>query len=604
MLRVSYDQSVRRAVCSWDQDDVNAEWTRLFRHTLADHSPDIKAESLLEISVPWYSFLSARNQIAQILAFFKVELEASTEATSLLKQASSIDVSYQRARETEPIPGETLDEQLKSVGFSRRLTEEQARNICRLANLSAAATFSVPGAGKTTEALAYFFFRAQPGDRLLVVAPKNALGAWDEQLEECTGIVNQFVRLRGGAERVAELLNENPRFSIITYQQLNTALEIIAPHIATKRTFLFLDESHRIKGGRQVRTGETVLSLSYLPVGKLVLSGTPMPQSFSDLVPQFMFLYPEIEARPENVVELIQPIYVRTTKAELGLPPVHRRLISVPMRETQSVVYNLMRFEVARQAEEALGIRGKAQFRRLGRSIMRLLAFVSNPSLLAKEIDGITGKYFDALLAESSAGPKVDYACNRARELAKQGQKTLIWTSFVENVETLAERLSDLGAVYIHGGVDSGDEDDSDTREGKIRLFHDSSDVQVMIANPAAASEGISLHKVCRHAIYVDRTYNAAHYLQSEDRIHRLGLKPGESPTIEILECPGTIDESVRHRLILKVDRMAQALNDHSLTIDPIPFDPAVTEEDEESVLGINDDDLRHLISNLKGATA
>jgi len=235
---------------------------------------------------------------------------------------------------------------------------------------------------------------------------------------------------------------------------------------------------------------------------------------------------------------------------------------------------------------------------------MRLLAFVSNPPLLAREIDGIAGDYFEALLAESSAGPKVDYACDRARELASQGKKVLIWTSFVQNVETLAERLSDLGAVYIHGGVDSGGDEDSDTREGKIRLFHDSPDVQVIIANPAAASEGISLHKVCHHAIYVDRTYNAAHYLQSEDRIHRLGLGPDESPIIEVLECPGTIDESVRHRLALKVDRMAQALNDYSLSIDPIPYDPAVTEEDEESVLGMSEGDLQDLIENLKGPTS
>jgi hypothetical protein len=38
------------------------------------------------------------------------------------------------------------------------------------------------------------------------------------------------------------------------------------------------------------------------------------------------------------------------------------------------------------------------------------------------------------------------------------------------------------------------------------------------------------LHKVCQNAIYVDRTFNAAHFLQSEDRIHRLGQV--HSPTI------------------------------------------------------------------------
>ncbi|HEY6385860.1 MAG TPA: hypothetical protein VIX91_09285 [Candidatus Acidoferrum sp.] len=32
------------------------------------------------------------------------------------------------------------------------------------------------------------------------------------------------------------------------------------------------------------------------------------------------------------------------------------------------------------------------------------------------------------------------------------------------------------------------------------RLFHDNPDVMVLVANPAAAAEGISLHSVCHRA--------------------------------------------------------------------------------------------------------
>jgi hypothetical protein len=42
---------------------------------------------------------------------------------------------------------------LRERGFVRDLSSEQARNVSKIASLSAAATFSVPGAGKTTEAL-------------------------------------------------------------------------------------------------------------------------------------------------------------------------------------------------------------------------------------------------------------------------------------------------------------------------------------------------------------------------------------------------------------------------------------------------------------------
>ena len=120
-----------------------------------------------------------------------------------------------------------------------------------------------------------------------------------------------------------------------------------------------------------------------------------------------------------------------------------------------------------------------------------------------------------------------------------------------------------------------------------------------MVANPAAACEGISLHMICRNAIYVDRTFNAAHYLQSEDRIHRLGLRKDQVPTVEIVECRSTIDEIVRLRLNSKVDRMATVLNDKPLSVDPIPFDPAEFDDADDIIAGLNDDDARALIDGL-----
>jgi SNF2 family DNA or RNA helicase len=229
---------------------------------------------------------------------------------------------------------------------------------------------------------------------------------------------------------------------------------------------------------------------------------------------------------------------------------------------------------------------------------MRLLKLVSNPSLLAREI-GFAHEGLLAELLQEGKAPKVEYACGRARQLARKGRKTLIWSSFVANVELISERLADLGAVYIHGKVDAGSEEDDETREGKIKAFHDDPAIKVMVANPAAASEGISLHTVCQNAIYVDRTFNAAHYLQSEDRIHRLGLRKDQGPMIEILECRATIDEIVRLRLGVKVDRMSAVLNDPSLNVDPIPFDE-IEEDADEDAAGIISDDIAALVRGLK----
>ena len=179
----------------------------------------------------------------------------------------------------------------------------------------------------------------------------------------------------------------------------------------------------------------------------------------------------------------------------------------------------------------------------------------------------------------------------------------LVWSSFRANVEYIADRMADLGAVYIHGGVDTGDEDDDEKREGKIKRFHDDENVRIMVANPAAAGEGVSLHRVCHHALYLDRTFNAAHYLQSEDRIHRYGSALDEETLIEIVECIGSVDETVRSRLEFKIGAMADVLDDSSLRPEPIPVDPAPSEGYEDFSAGLDAGDIQALIASLRATT-
>ncbi|MBO4227397.1 ATP-dependent helicase [Bradyrhizobium neotropicale] len=526
------------------------------------------------------------------------EFLIAERASQLLKKANGSAAAYERAREAIHLEPEQLRARLQAAGFMRKLTSQQIRNICALATLPAGATFSVPGAGKTTEALAVFACRAEPGDDLLVVAPKNAFAAWDEQLESCLpSLVTKFVRLRK-SDSIPGQLRDDPKLMIIGYHQLARVRELIAEHLARRRVHVFLDESHRIKGANNVTT-DAVLGFSHLPIGKLIMSGTPMPQSSADLLPQFRFLFPEIQATEDDIIDLIKPVYVRTKKSELGLPPVTRLRKALPMDPVQARLYELMKSELARDAAEALAQRTRQALRGLGRSVTRVLQFVSNPALLARDIAFAHSDALAAALSEGR-GPKLRYVIKRARELARQGKKVLIWSTFVDNVEYLAGSLQDLGAVYIHGGVDAGDENDDETREGKIRLFHDDPSVMALVANPAAAGEGISLHTICHHAIYLDRNFNAAQYLQSEDRIHRIGLPPNQETVIEIVECAGSVDETVRQRLDFKVAQMAAVLNDSSLRISPVLMDP--DERDDDYLAGgLDEGDVQALLASLGG---
>lgn len=582
-IRIDYLTYTEQVNISNDSTDKVA-WKSLYSF-ICDYLPmSVVSYSDWSITFPWRYFLSIKGFVGQYLSarHNQYRVVFTDNAKSMLKAAN--DTSYNTALALNARSEAEIKAHLESIGFKRSLTINQLNNLKKISHLPGAATFSVPGAGKTTEALAFFFVNATDIDRLLVVAPKNAFSAWDEQLDACMGEnYGKFVRLRGGEAAIQIALRTNPRFMLITYDQLSRVKNTIVSLLSSGNIYMFLDESHRIKGGKQIKRADAILEMAHLPKRKLIMSGTPMPQSPKDLVSQFSFLYPTKDVTDTTVIDLIQPIFVRTTKGQLGIPKLDHRVVQVPMTQLQREIYKTLKSEVRRQLNPVLSDSSRYELRRIGKCVMKVMEFVSNPSLLSNDMDYAFDRRVGALLLESD-GPKIDYVCRRARQLAAEGKKVLIWSSFVQNVELIALRLSDLGAEYIHGGVDAGDESDFDTREGKIKRFHTEDTCKVLVANPAACSEGISLHKVCQYAIYLDRSFNAAHYMQSEDRIHRLGLSPDAKPQIEFVECEDSIDQVVRTRLELKVKTMAQALEDSSLSVEISSVDYDEEAEDYDSL--------------------
>lgn len=564
-----------------------------------------------EIHLDWTTLLSIAMEIGSLKQRYSFDIDYSSAALVELRRFRE-EVQAVRMlgqKRTTRICTEEIDSRLESLGFTgRRLTNEQRRDTAFLIANRNGANFSVPGAGKTTVAIAVHLLTRSPDTHLLVVAPKNAFGAWDETIDDCMdqSVVRQWrvVRLVGGASAIRETLMSAPRSMIISYDQLLRVQELIRLFLSSHPTHLVLDESHRIKAGMQSMRGDTLLRMAHLPVRRDILSGTPITHSQVDICPQFDFLWPgqrlgSTAVTSANINGVIRPLYVRTTKSELHLPPVRKEAVTIDMSPSQLALYGMMRKEVLSQRVQ---IESRRSLRSARRSVMNLLQASSNPILVVPKLMESAGDSvqcrdakMDAVVQDIIAefdSPKILRACELAREFASDNLKTVIWTSFTKNVERIAALLSDLSAVFIHGGVDSGDADDQDTREGRIRTFHNSvNGCQVLVANPAACSEGISLHKVCHRSVYVDRTYNAGHYIQSLDRIHRLGLPTDVETYVYILESRapnvlGSVDYSVRRRLESKFDIMSRALDDpelHQLKLpeeEDVPLDYSVTVED------------------------
>lgn len=541
-------------------------------------------------------------------------------AADTLKSFAEEIVAMRTAR-VDAAPARDPDELRKELvekHFTKRtLREFQLRDLSRLLSLQNGANFSVPGAGKTTVTFALHLLFRTPGSQLFVVAPKAAFPAWKAIVRECIDddapheSREEFLVIDGKSDETQRLLNSGRTRFLVSYDFVIRNSSTLANHFASCPTHLVLDESHRMKAGYKSQRGAFLLSIASLPIRRDILSGTPMPQAASDIESQLDFLWPghglgAQVSMGRSPREVLGPLYVRTTKQELGLPKADRHFIDVPMSDAQLALYSIVREEFLRDYSKAVGSGlNENEVLKARRSVMRLLQLSTNPSLALTGMSSAGYEFSSGIvdqILEEGNSEKLRRVIKHARELAHQGEKTVIWTIFTGTIHSLEASLAELSPVLLYGGVPSGSDDDISTREGRLRKFHEDESCSVLIANPAAAGEGISLHTVCHNAIYVDRSYVSTHYLQSIDRIHRLGLKPDQRTDIHIYRTRapaeiGSIDLSVSRRLAEKIRNMQDLLNDTDLH--EIAFDEE--EADDPIDYDVELQDIVDLIAELEG---
>jgi SNF2 family DNA or RNA helicase len=166
--------------------------------------------------------------------------------------------------------------------------------------------------------------------------------------------------------------------------------------------------------------------------------------------------------------------------------------------------------------------------------------------------------------------------------------------------------LAPWNPAVVHGGIppkDSASGNSYTTREDELDRFRFDANCSVLLANPAACGEGVSLHHWCHHAVYLDRTFNAGHFLQSQDRIHRLGLSDEISTRFTIFVSEASIDESVDQRLRDKVSALARLMDDPGLVQVALPINEMTDDstDDDERLDNIDRPDIDAVIQHIDG---
>ena len=154
-----------------------------------------------------------------------------------------------------------LINKLNKEGFKRKLTKQQLRNVLKMVKFNSSASFSVPGAGKTTEALAFYAYKKSQSSRIIVFCPKNAFSSWDNELTECFSAHDSFFRMNFNGRETKKTL-KRPLFNehlLINYEKVRgdgvrDALEEFIVNNNPSDSFMILDESHRIKNPSSVQS--------------------------------------------------------------------------------------------------------------------------------------------------------------------------------------------------------------------------------------------------------------------------------------------------------------------------------------------------------------
>lgn len=530
-------------------------------------------------------FQDAVKEIISYLNEEEVEFTPDEQVAELITEIKNQESEFGEAKEN-------LNKKIsvsKSISLLRELKPYQEKGLEHFLQVKHGANFSVPGSGKTTMVYAYFDKLKTEGivDKIFVVGPFSSFSPWEEESEKCFGRKLISARLVGAKRQSYYLQSGQYELFLCHYQTAANDITSIIDLCVRHKILMVIDESHYIKRFDGGVWSNALLTIAPHATRRVILSGTPMPNGYTDLWSQMTFLWPgkqllgernAYKSRCDNVAEQekikkeIRPFFYRVKKSDMKLPKPKTFKTEYSLKPIQAQIYHALSVrlltELKLQTEDRQKIK---QWRKA--KMVRLLQAASNPTLLTQyseefeippySTDGTNLIEWIEKYSQFEVPAKFEAALDLVKKLISEGKKVLLWTTFIHNIKMLEASLKGINYYSIHGAIPRDDKEDEEfNREKQIREFKTTDKPSLLIANPAACAESISLHKVCHDAIYLDRTFNCGQFIQSLDRIHRIGLDQNEIVNYHILIAKDTIDETIDRRLDEKHETMIRVLED------------------------------------------
>lgn len=412
-----------------------------------------------------------------------------------------------------------------NLSLSYKALSYQVDAIEAIKDLEFAAVFHEQGLGKTKIAIDVFiyWFLIRKVDAVVIVTKKGLVANWKRELAMHTNL-NPVIFSQDKLHNHRAFLSTS-RLYLTHYEVLKIEEPRFAHFTKFRTVAIILDEAQKIKNPESAVT-KALLRLSQNFSPRMILTGTPIANRPFDIWAQIKFLdngkalgddfnafkkhtdLPrgnDVEKFEEKLSELfpsIRGFCVRETKRgeRVELPNKEIVVIQCEWEMEQKLIYERIRKEMRIEIMKDGCITEDVSEDVLKR-LLRLVQVASNPALIDERYNILPGKFKN--LSEL------------VRNIVQAGEKVIIWTTFVKNIDWLSREFVNYSPVKIYGKMNM------DSRDRSVRSFINNDDVKVLIATPASAKEGLTL-TIANHVIFYDRTFSLDDYSQAQDRIHRI----------------------------------------------------------------------------------
>jgi SNF2 family DNA or RNA helicase len=355
----------------------------------------------------------------------------------------------------------------------------------------------------------------------LIVLPTSLVHNWDNEIRKFTPSLKVYKYVGSQRNKVVELNKISSFYDIIltTYGTVRNDIKMLGN---TEFFYAILDESQFIKNPES-KTYKAIIQLH--AKHKLVLTGTPIENSLSDLWAQMNFLNPGIlgshiyfqkmfiapiekhgDPEQQKMLQLlISPYILRRKKEELAreLPPLTEHVVYCPMAEEQEKRYEQEKSVIRNAILENIEKEGikKSSFVVL-QGLTKLRQLANHPSLIDKESEEVSGKFEQIL--------------SMLENLVAENHKVLIFSSFVTHLKLIEERITRENWRY---SLLTGKTTD---REKVISQFQDDPENYIFLISLKAGGVGLNL-TAAEYVFITDPWWNPASENQAISRAHRIG---------------------------------------------------------------------------------